>query len=129
MGILEQPIHQNKRDIPRLQKYAIKKAHSPAEVGIRLLLHLYRGSVKKAILYNQCYTRSAAYWEIAQKLHLRWYLTLYITDTLNSHGFNEYCRQCGKVGTLIHMLWACPNIKSCISHNIFNHRSSNLEQY
>ena len=48
--------------------------------------------------------------ETHQKLLLRWYLTPYRLSRVY-HGTSPLCwRQCGEVGTLIHIMWSCPKL-------------------
>lgn len=66
----------------------------------------------EAIKSNNSFTRSTAYWETTQKLLLRWYYTPYLTAKFSNIGSNECWRGCGRVGTLLHMIWECPNLRS-----------------
>lgn len=67
---------------------------------------------KKEIVNNVSTSKCTTYWEMAQKIHLRWYYTPYMLAKFKSAQSNQCWRGCGLVGTLSHMLWSCPNLRS-----------------
>lgn len=67
---------------------------------------------KKAIVNNMSTSKSSTYWEMAQKIHLSWYYTPYMLAKFKSAQANQCWRGCGLVGTLSHMLWLCPSLRS-----------------
>lgn len=66
----------------------------------------------KAITINLKTSKCSTYWEMAQKLQLRWFYTSYILAKSKLHSSNQCWRGCGQVGTLPHMLCYCPQICS-----------------
>lgn len=64
-----------------------------------------------AIKCNHQFSRCANYDERAQKILARWYYTPYIVATFSDTGSSLCWRGCGQVGTLAHMVWACPNLR------------------
>lgn len=49
-------------------------------------------------------------WELTQKTLMRWYLTPSRLATFHKHTSHECWRNCGKPGTLLHILWSCPHV-------------------
>lgn len=62
--------------------------------------------------YNSIFTKCINYWVISQKILHRWYLPPVLLAKFRSINDNSYWSACQGVGTLIHVLWECPNLKS-----------------
>lgn len=68
----------------------------------------------KAIHYNSSHTKCINYWEISQKIIHRWYLTpVRLAKFTNAD--NLCWRGCQGVGSLLHTLWECPQLKSFLN--------------
>lgn len=67
---------------------------------------------QKAIVNNLSASKCTTYWEMGQKIHLRWYYKPYKVVKCKSEHSNQCWQSCVLVGTLSHLLWFCPNIRS-----------------
>lgn len=55
-------------------------------------------------------TTCTSLWLITQKTLMRWYLTLSRLAKFHKHASHDCWRNCGHTGTLLHILWSCPNV-------------------
>lgn len=56
-------------------------------------------------------TKSANLWEVTRKVLLRWYLTPYRISKFDPQTSPLCWRNCGGIGTLHHVFWACPELQ------------------
>lgn len=57
------------------------------------------------------------HWELSQKIALRWYLTPYILSKFGKDISPLCWRNCGMIGNLLHMFWACKHLTSFWNQN------------
>lgn len=65
-----------------------------------------------AIKCNHQFLRCSSYEELVVKLLARWHFTPYIVAKFSDANSNLCWRGCDQVGTLAHMVWACPHLRS-----------------
>lgn len=65
-----------------------------------------------AIKCNRQFSRCSNYEELAAKFLARWHFTPYIVAKFSKDNSNLCWRGCGQVGNLVHMVWACPHLRS-----------------
>lgn len=65
---------------------------------------------RQAIYYNQTASKNMNYWELSQKLLLRWYLTPVQMHKFANIDDNTCWRGCSHKGSLIHVIWECRHI-------------------
>lgn len=57
-------------------------------------------------------SRCINHWELSQKIALRWYLTPYRISKFGQNNSPMCWRNCGAIGNILHMFWACKHLTS-----------------
>lgn len=84
----------------------------------KLNVNITEHQCQKSIVNNLSASKCITYWEMVQKIHLRWYYMPYMVAEFKLKHSNQCWHGCGLVGTLSHMLWFCPN-KHSYSNSVF----------
>lgn len=61
---------------------------------------------------NHQFSRCSSYRELGEQLLARWHFTPCIVAKFSDDNSNLCWRGCEQVGTLVHMVWACPHLRS-----------------
>lgn len=77
------------------------------DLGLRLTTDQWEGILKRTSYLSKCVRYKMIQFKILHKI----YNTPHKLNKINSNVSNKCWHECGKSGTLVHMLWFCPEVK------------------
>lgn len=78
------------------------------ELNLQLTLQQWHSALYSIYRYSKC----TNHWETTVKIVNRWYYTPYRLAKMSLSIPSICWRECGRTGTLLHILWECPSLTS-----------------